>query len=71
MKTTRQRLLNIITTMSVVVNLALLAGIGYLVSVDHHVNQVCSNMNSPVMVYVNKTMDLSNVEPAVKSPAKP
>lgn len=71
MKTTKQRLLNIVITMSVIVNFALLAGVGYIASVDHRVNRACSAMNSPVIVYVGKSVEFPGGVIVNKSPAKP
>jgi uncharacterized membrane protein YkgB len=70
MKTTKQRLLNIVITMSVAINLALLAGLGYIAADDNYVNHLCSIMNSPVMVYVPKDTDISGAATSIKSPAK-
>jgi hypothetical protein len=70
MKTTRQRLLNIVITMSVAINLVLLGGLGYIVANNNYVNHVCSTMNSPVVIYVPKDTEISGVATSIKSPAK-
>lgn len=69
MKTTRQRLLNIVITMSVVINLVMLGGLGYLASVNNHVKNLFAVMDSPVVVYVPKSVDTSDVKPSPQSPA--
>jgi hypothetical protein len=68
MKTTRQRLLNIVIVISVVANLVLLGGLGYVASIANHVSHVYSAMNLPVVVYVPKAS--SSVAISIQSPAK-
>jgi hypothetical protein len=70
MKTTRKRLLNIIITLSVAGNLVLLGGLGYIVSLDNHVNHLCSAMSSPVVIYIPKDMEISSVSTSNKLPAQ-
>ena len=71
MKTTRQRLLNIIVTMSVATNLVLLGGLGYIAVVDNHINHLKSLMNLPIVVYVPKAAENSGDATSIKSPATP
>lgn len=71
MKTTRQRLLNIVITLSVAINLVMLGGIGYLALLDNHVNHVYSAMNSPVVVYIPTAMEVTSIKALIKSPATP
>jgi hypothetical protein len=71
MKTSKRRLWNVVITMSVVVNLALLAGLGYIASLNDHVDRICSRMNLPILIYVQKNTDISGAGPVIKSPAKP
>jgi len=69
MKTTKQRLFNIIITMSVAVNLVLLVGISYLAMMDIHVKQVYTAMNTPVVVYAPKVVEASGDATLVIKPA--
>ena len=64
-------MLNIVITMSVMINLALLGGLGYIASIDNHVNRLCSAMNLPVVVYVNKATEISSAATSIKPAAKP
>ena len=58
MKTTKQRLLNIVITMSVAINLVMLAGLAYIQASNAHVERVYSAMNAPVMIYVPQAMEI-------------
>jgi hypothetical protein len=69
MKTTKPKLLNLIITASVTINLVLLGGVGCIASIDHQVTNIYSTLNSPVMVYIPKTMESSEVNIAAQSPA--
>lgn len=71
MKTNRQRLWNIVIAMSVAINLVMLGGIGYIASVDSHINNIYSSMNSPVVIYIPKAMEVSSIKTPVKSPSLP
>jgi len=71
MKTTRQRLLNIVITLSVAINLVMLGGIGYLALLDNHVKSIYSAMNSPVVVYIPKAMEPSSIKTLIKPSATP
>jgi hypothetical protein len=70
MKTTRKRLLNIVITMSVVINLALLGGLSYIALMNNHVNQLCAAMNLPMVIYVNNATEVSGAAPGIKSHVK-
>ena len=69
MKTTKKRLLNIVITMSVAINLVMVGVLGYIASVDNHIKNVYSAMNSPVVIYIPKAMDTSSVKSLIKLPA--
>ncbi len=69
MKTTRKRLLNIVFTMSVAINLVMLGGLGYIASIHNHDKHVYSVMNLPVVVYIPKAVKNSGVATSIKSPA--
>ncbi len=71
MKTTRQRLLNIAITMSVIINLAMLGAVGYIASLNHHDSRLCFAMNQPVVVYVPKNEKISDATTTIKPSAKP
>lgn len=71
MKTTKQRLLNLVITMSVAINLVLLGGLGYLASMEHHVEQAYTAMNQPVVIYSPKAVESSAVAPSAKPAATP
>ena len=71
MKTNKQRLLNIVTAMSVAMNLALLGGLGYLATMDNHVQQLYTALNSPVVIYSPKVVESSDVTTSTKPAATP
>jgi hypothetical protein len=68
MKTTKQRLLNIVITMSVAVNLVMLGGLGYIALIDNHVDRLYSAINTPVVVYFPKAVAGPEAVTPVKSP---
>ena len=70
MKTTKKRLLNIVTAASIAVNLVMLGGLGYIAAVDIHISHLDSSLNSPVMVYIPKAVPSSGVESSTQVPAK-
>ena len=67
MKTNKQRLMNIIATMSVAINLVMLGGLAYIAVVDTKVNQVYTAMKLPVVVYVPKAVANAGVTPAIEA----
>ena len=56
MKTNKQRLLNIVVATSIFGNLVLVGGLGYIASVDNHIHNLNTAMNSPVVVYIPKAV---------------
>lgn len=69
MKTTKQRLVNIVATMSATVNLVMLGGLGYIAAIDNDIKKIHTAINSPVVIYVPKSMESSDVMNSVKQPA--
>ncbi|HEV2692645.1 MAG TPA: hypothetical protein VG347_07080 [Verrucomicrobiae bacterium] len=69
MKTTKQRLINIVITMSVAVNLVLLGGLGYIATLDNHVDRLYTAINTPVVVYFPKAVAGPEAATSIKSPA--
>jgi len=66
MKTTKQRLLNIVITLSVGINLVLLGGVGYIAAIDNHIDHLFSAMNTPVVIYLPKSVEGSGDETSTK-----
>lgn len=66
MKTTKEKLLNLVVTLSVTINLVMLAGIGCIALIDHNVSQIDAATNSPVVVYVPKAVPISKVASLTK-----
>ena len=60
MKTTKKRLLNIVITMSVGINLVMLGGLGYIASVTNEVKRTRSAMDAPVVIYVPRSLASSS-----------
>lgn len=56
MKTTKQKLLSMIITASVTINLVMLGGLGYIATIDTHINHAYTVMNSPMVIYVHKNI---------------
>jgi hypothetical protein len=54
MKTTKQRLLNIVIAGSIAINLVTLAALGYIATIDHSNAQLDMTMRAPVFIYVPK-----------------
>jgi len=67
MKTTKEKLLNLVITLSVTINLVMLAGIGCIASIDHRINQVYAAMDLPVVVYLPQSVPNSKVAALTKS----
>ena len=61
MKTNKEKLLNLVITLSVTINLVMLAGIGCIAAIDNHVRQMDAATQSPVVVYVPKAVPVSKV----------
>jgi len=69
MKTTKEKLLNLVITLSVTINLVMLAGIGCIASIDHYVSQMDAATNLPVVVYLPKAVPISKVASLTKPSA--
>jgi hypothetical protein len=54
MKTTKSRLLNIIIVCSIGVNLAAIAGLGYIAQINNKTDLMVASLNTPVVIYVPK-----------------
>lgn len=57
MKTTKQRMLNIIAASSITINLVMLGAVGYIATTDSENNRLYSAMRTPVFIYVPKTAE--------------
>jgi len=68
MKTNKQRLLNLVITLSVGINLVMLGGVGYIAAIDNHIDHLFSALNTPVVIYLPKTVESSDVTTSTKSP---
>jgi hypothetical protein len=69
MKTTRQKLINLVIAMSVTINLVLLGGLGYIAAIDNHIEKSWVAMHSPVVVYIPKALEISDVKTLMNSSA--
>jgi hypothetical protein len=68
MKTTKQKLINLVITMSVTINLVMLGGLGYLATLDNQIENSWVALNSPVVVYIPKALESSDVKKTLMEP---
>ena len=70
MKTTKQKLLNTIITMSVTINVVLLGGLGFIASIDNNIERVYTSMNQPIVVYVPKSVEAVDATTPIAPPSQ-
>ena len=62
-------MINLFITMSVTINLVMLGGLGYIAALDNHIEKSWIALNSPVVVYIPKAVEVSDFKTLMKSSA--
>jgi len=70
MKTNKQRLLNLVITLSVGINLVMLGGVGYIAAIDNHIDHLFSALNTPVVIYLPKPWRVRTSQPQPSRPLR-